>query len=220
MEASVSSEQQLRLAARAVNVTKEDGGLRWELALREARQHRAWKERWSCHVCRLCCLHGISIHGFVCCFLSYRYFMQQSEQHISGTRMFPRVRAYVIEPEPRARALCTRASDPNPSSLDSIWRWAIPCHSPNFLGHPRRIRVARLHSMNCYKQRRYTRYFSFLLSSLVLRSSTRRRFCPQRSSGQPLVTGVVPFPPWYVPSNFIGHRVQHSQCSSIFTECC
>ena len=57
MEASVSSEQQLRLAARAVNVTEEDGGLQAELALREARQHRAWKERWPCHVCRLSLIH-------------------------------------------------------------------------------------------------------------------------------------------------------------------
>ena len=26
--------------------------------------------------------------------------------------------------------------------------------------------------------------------------------------------------PWYVPSTFITHRVQHSHCSSIFIECC
>ena len=50
MEASVSSEQELRLATRAVNITAEDGMLQAELALREARQHRAWKERWPCHV--------------------------------------------------------------------------------------------------------------------------------------------------------------------------
>ena len=35
MEASVSSEQELRLAARAVNMTAEDGRLQAELALRE-----------------------------------------------------------------------------------------------------------------------------------------------------------------------------------------
>ena len=33
------------------------------------------------------------------------------------------------------------------------------------------------------------------LSSLLLSSSTRRRFDPQRSSGQAVVTGVVPSPP-------------------------
>ena len=69
MEASVSSEQQLRLAARAVNVTEEDGGLQAELALREARQHRAWKERWPWHVDGA--IYTVSL-CIVCCFLSYR----------------------------------------------------------------------------------------------------------------------------------------------------
>ena len=45
MEAGVSSVQELRFAARAVNMTAEDGRLQAKLALREARQHRAWKER-------------------------------------------------------------------------------------------------------------------------------------------------------------------------------
>ena len=62
-------------------------------------------------------------------------------------------------------------------------------------------------------------FFSFFLSSLLLSSSTRRRFYPQRSSGQAVVTGVVPSP-LCVPLNFIAHRVQHSHCSSIFIECC
>ena len=35
----------------------------------------------------------------------------------------------------------------------------------------------------------------FFKSSLLLSSSTRRRFYPQRSSGQAVVTGVVPSPP-------------------------
>ena len=42
--------------------------------------------------------------------------------------------------------------------------------------------------------------FPFLPSSLLPSSSTRRRFYPQRSSGQAVVTGVVPSPPWCVPS--------------------
>ena len=64
-------------------------------------------------------------------------------------------------------------------------------------------------------------FFSFLfLWSLLLSSSTRRRFSPQRSSGQAVVTGVVPSLPRYVPSIFIPHRVQHSHCSSILIECC
>ena len=41
--------------------------------------------------------------------------------------------------------------------------------------------------------------FCFFVS-LLLSSSTRRRFYPQRSSGQAVVTGVVPSPPRYGPS--------------------
>ena len=36
------------------------------------------------------------------------------------------------------------------------------------------------------------------------------------ASGQAVVTGVVPFPPRFLPSIFIAHRVQQSHCSSIF----
>ena len=60
----------------------------------------------------------------------------------------------------------------------------------------------------------------FFSPSLLLSSSTRRRFYPQRPSGQAVDTGVVPFPPRYVPSIFIAHRVQHSHCQSVFIECC
>ena len=63
-------------------------------------------------------------------------------------------------------------------------------------------------------------FLIFFLSSLLLSSSTRGRFYPQRSSGQAVVTGVIPSPPRYVHSIFITHRVQHSHCSSIFIECC
>ena len=41
MEASVSSEKELRLAAEAVNMKAEDERLQAELVLRAARQHRA-----------------------------------------------------------------------------------------------------------------------------------------------------------------------------------
>ena len=56
--------------------------------------------------------------------------------------------------------------------------------------------------------------------SLLLSSSTFRTFYAHRPSGQAVVTGVVPFPPRYVPSIFIAHRVQHSHCSSILIKCC
>ena len=35
------------------------------------------------------------------------------------------------------------------------------------------------------------------------------------ASGQPVVTGVIPSPPRFLPSIFIAHRVQQSHCSSI-----
>ena len=35
------------------------------------------------------------------------------------------------------------------------------------------------------------------------------------ASGQAVVTGVIPSPPRFLPSNFIAHRVQQSHCSSI-----
>ena len=60
----------------------------------------------------------------------------------------------------------------------------------------------------------------FFLTSLLLSSSTRWRFYPQRSSGQAVVAGVVPSPPRYVPSIYVAYRVQHSHCSSIFIEGC
>ena len=43
-------------------------------------------------------------------------------------------------------------------------------------------------------------FFFFFSTLLLLYSSTRRRFYPQRSSGQAVVTGVVPSPTRYVPS--------------------
>ena len=51
------------------------------------------------------------------------------------------------------------------------------------------------------RQLRYTLFFSHF-------------YVP--ASGQAVVTGVVPFPPRFVPSIFIAHRVQQSHCSSIF----
>ena len=62
-------------------------------------------------------------------------------------------------------------------------------------------------------------YGFFLSSSLLLSSLTITRFYPQRGSGQAVVTGLYPSPPRYAPSFFIAHRIQHSHCSSIFTEC-
>ena len=50
MDASVSLETELRLAAEGVRMKAEEERLQQaELALRGERQHRAWKERWPCH---------------------------------------------------------------------------------------------------------------------------------------------------------------------------
>ena len=128
MEASVSSEQQLRLAARAVNVTKEDGGLRWELALREARQHRAWKERWPCHVDGAVYIVSLYIASYVAFFRTgTNAYSSSGRYQVPG--FFP---GYVHtrsspSPEPESRARVPSPSplrssvgpEPEPSSLDS-----------------------------------------------------------------------------------------------------
>ena len=58
-------------------------------------------------------------------------------------------------------------------------------------------------------------FSSFLKkSSLSLSSSPRRRFNPQLSSGQAVVTGVVPSPPRYVPSIFIAHSSRSPRWTS------
>ena len=70
----------------------------------------------------------------------------------------------------------------------------------------------------------YFLFFIFLLSSLLLSSSTRTWYLGRffrailwTSRGH----RCRPFPPHrYVPSIFLAHRVRHSNCSSIFIECC
>ena len=50
MEARLSSEKEIRLVAEVVKMKAEDERLQAEWALRAERQHRAWTERWPCHV--------------------------------------------------------------------------------------------------------------------------------------------------------------------------
>ena len=62
MDASVSREKELRVAAEAVRMKTEEERLQQaELALRAERHHRAWTERWPCHadgaVCTLSLIH-------------------------------------------------------------------------------------------------------------------------------------------------------------------
>ena len=49
---------------------------------------------------------------------------------------------------------------------------------------------------------------------ILLSSSTRRRFYPQRPSGQAVVTGAVPSPPRYVPS-FMFYKMKSAGGASI-----
>lgn len=58
--------------------------------------------------------------------------------------------------------------------------------------------------------------FFFCSSSLLVCSSTRRRFYPQRPFGDDVVTGVFLSPPPVVAVVPIAHRVRHSHYSAIF----
>ena len=68
-----------------------------------------------------------------------------------------------------------------------------------------RTRLTTVTSISCRSFQRQLLYLFLpgtFLSSLLLSSSTRRKFYPQRSSGQVVVTtGLVPSPPRYVPSS-------------------
>ena len=70
-----------------------------------------------------------------------------------------------------------------------------------------------------WKSSESSKFFFLFSSSLLLVSLTRRRFYPQRASGQAVVTGICPSPPRYVPLFFVALRVKHSHCSSILIEC-
>ena len=106
MEASVSSEKGLRLAAGAVNMKAEDERLHAKLAMRAARQHRAWKERWPCHVDGAVYSYIVSLY-----IASYVAFLCTGIVCSSSSRY--QVQEYALEPESRARV------EPEPSSLDS-----------------------------------------------------------------------------------------------------
>ena len=77
-------------------------------------------------------------------------------------------------------------------------------------------RAAEVHH---HVEHRSAQTFFCFVSKLLLSSSTRRRFYPQRSSGQAGGHRCRPFPPVRA-FIFIAHRVRHSHCSSILIECC
>ena len=60
---------------------------------------------------------------------------------------------------------------------------------------------------------------SLLLSRLTPTRYFNRRFYPQQTSRQAVVTSVYPSLPPITCLFFVAQRVQHSHCSSIFIEC-
>ena len=68
--------------------------------------------------------------------------------------------------------------------------------------HKKHTRI-EIHAINNNATFFFFFFFSFFFSSsLLLSGSTRRRLDPQRSSGQAVVTGVVPSPPRVRAFNF------------------
>ena len=118
MEASASSEQLLRLAAIAVNITPEYGRLQAELALRGPRQHRSWKEPWPGHVDGYVYIVSLYIASYV----SFVLVFYTAAAGIRYQGLSPPAHAYALEPDSRSRVLCARASDPSPSPPHSIRR--------------------------------------------------------------------------------------------------
>ena len=168
MEPSVSSDQELRLAARAVNMTAEDGRLRAELALRETRQHRAWKERWPCrvdgavYIVSLYDLYIVSYDSFFRTGIVYssssRYQVPEFFPGYVHTRSSPspESESSALERRTQARALFTRFGD---------GQYAVTSRTSSRTRA--RIRVARLHSIYWYIQQRYTRYICIYKLSLI-----------------------------------------------------
>ena len=136
MDASVSSEKELRLAAEAVRVKTEEKRLQQaELALRAERQHRAWTERWPCHadgavyiLCR--CIHNV-VRSMLLSVVPVMYTALTAgikyQEFFRGTCM--RARARVPSPSPPRTSI---GPEPEPS----IRRWTIRCPSPNFPANP------------------------------------------------------------------------------------
>ena len=140
MEASVPSEQEHRLAARAVDMMAEDGRLQVELALREARQHQAWKEEWPCHVDGAVYIVSLYIASYVAFFRTGIVYGSSSRYQVPGfppgyvhTRSSPspEPESSALERGSRARALFTRFGD---------GRYAVTRRTSS------RTRAARLHA--------------------------------------------------------------------------
>ena len=86
--------------------------------------------------------------------------------------------------------------------------------------HANEMRVASVVSMYVFVPVKF-RIVPFFYQHFYFSSLTRRRFYPQRSSGQTVVAGVVPSPPPVRAFCFLSRIgfIQHSHCLSIFIEC-
>ena len=156
MEASVPSEQELRLAAEAVNMKAEGERLQAELALRVERQHRAWKEQWPCNVDGAVYIMSLYIASYVAFFRTGIVYSSSSRYQVPGvfpgyvhTRSSPspEPESSALERRTRARALFARFGD---------GQYAITRRTSSRTRAP--IRVARLQSIYWYMQQSYTIY--------------------------------------------------------------
>ena len=114
MEASVPSEQELRLAAEAVNMKAEGERLQAELALRVERQHRAWKEQWPCNVDGAVYIMSLYIASYVAFFRTGIVYSSSSRYQVPG--VFP---GYVHTPS-------NPSPDPDLSALEHRTRTRAP----------------------------------------------------------------------------------------------
>ena len=155
MEASASSEKDLRLGAEPVDMKAEDERLQVELALRAARQHGAWKERWPCHVHGAVYTVSLYTASYVALFRTGIVYSSSSRYQVP--RFFlgymhtrwspsPEPESSALERRTRARALFTRLRD---------GRYAVTRRTSSRTRAP--IRFARLQSIYWYIQQRYIR---------------------------------------------------------------
>ena len=100
-----------------------------------------------------------------------------------------------------------------------------PCTRTKIPEGPTNLNISYLphcHGTSRRRPRRRLGVFSLVLVRLILIVITftfQDEFSPHAQwsfPGQTVVTGVISSAPRYLPSCFVGHRVQHSPCSSIF----
>ena len=116
--------------------------------------------------CRWCCLHCVATHSFVCLFRTGVVYSSSSRYQVPDfflghvhTRSSPSPESgsSALERRTQARALFTRFGD---------GQYAVTSRTSSRTRA--RIRVARLHSIYWYVQRRYTRYICIYEVGVIL----------------------------------------------------